>query len=331
MNIKELLGLAPVGIKSLKSAPLLLCPDPALFYGLELEIERTQDWQSWGITVTEDGSLRNNGREFITAPMPYSTLAYCLDKFFKLANVSKENYSDRCSIHVHTNCQDLEIEQVQSIIILYQVFERLLYEFVGNGRKDNIFCVPWHQTNLTYSILNNPEDIMRFKRWQKYTGLNLLPLFTQGTIEWRHMHGHGNVPLILLWCRLIGAIYRYARIKTLNEIKEEICSLNTNSLYQNILFNVFEEHTIEFLKIPQFEQLLELGVLDIKFALMKSSESISHSWLDNALDPRINRYRFAREAPLEYFEEGPVPRELDNEELDRLAEANEENEEEEEE
>ena len=269
--IAELLGLEKVQPKNFPKAVPLPAKCPSLLYGLELEIERVNQGADEakvpGMSVENDGSLRNNGLEFITQPMTYSNVGYCLEMFFKKNKFTDENYSDRTSIHVHTNVQDLSVEQVQTIILLYQTFENLLFDWIGHGRNENIFCVPWSQTVLTYKLFDNPSDWTKYKRWQKYTALNLLPVTTQGTIEWRHMNGHYDVARIMRWLQIIGAIYSFAMKYSLDEVKRQIIALNTTSLYQNILYSVFDDLAAEFVVMPGFEAKLEAGVLDIKYAM----------------------------------------------------------------
>ena len=282
--ILELLGLERAIPKNFPKATELNARCPSLLYGLELEIEwvnqGADEAKVPGMTVETDGSLRNNGLEFITQPMTYSNIAYCLDLFFKKNKFTTANYSDRTSIHVHTNVQNLSVEQVQTIILLYQTFEGLLFEWIGEGREENIFCVPWSQTVLTYKLFANPNDWTKYKRWQKYTALNLLPVTTQGTIEWRHMNGHCDLPRILKWLQMIGAIYTFALKHSLEEVKQQIINLNTTSLYQNILFSVFDDLAMEFVLMPAFERKLEAGVLDIKYAMFhpKKEESVKIDW-----------------------------------------------------
>lgn len=270
-TVAQWLGKGDVPKKNFPKALPLDAADPQLVYGVELEIEHTRmaEWEVPGITAVADGSLRHNGMEYITEPMTFSNLGYCLGTFFGKAKVTAENYSERCSVHVHTNCLDLTFDQLSTVCLLYQTFERLLYTYIGHDRDKNIFCVPWSETNLTYNIINHikTQQQTKLKQWQKYTGLNLLPLFTQGTIEWRHMHGHHDGARILEWCNLIGSIYQYARTHTFDNTKAMILQLNTNSQYTGALESVFGRFT-GVLRSPEMEQKLEDGVLDVKYALL---------------------------------------------------------------
>jgi len=270
-TLQEISGLNNPLPKNFPKALPLPVGTPHLLYGVELEIEGVNDAESWkvpGMSYVRDGSLRNNGMEFITAPMTYSNLAYCLEMFFKKNPINVNNYSERTSIHVHTNCLPLQWEQIQSLCLVYQLLEKLLFMWVGDDRDKNIFCVPWHQTNLTYKVLKDDHDHTKFRSWQKYTALNLLPLYTQGTVEWRHMAGHCDVARILQWCRLINQIYTFVQAHTLEAIKAMITQLNVSSEYQTILSVIFKEQASVFFNMPNYERYLEEGVLDVKYGLL---------------------------------------------------------------
>lgn len=303
-TIREIMGMAPVAAKTFNKVIPLDAPDPALLYGVELEIENVPNWDELSVSGMEsqhDGSLRNNGREFITKPMTFSNLAYCLEKFFANAKLSDENYSERCSIHVHTNVQDMQWEQVQTLALVYQVVERLLFKWIGHDREDNIFCVPLHQTNLTYKRFDTDPSVGMFKKWEKYTALNFLPMTTIGTVEWRHMYGHCNLPVILDWCRLIGRLFSYARRVPLEQAKETILSLNTSSAYELFMFDVFGPQAALFNNI---KEALEEGVLDVKYAIATKYSSKMSATIKSAVTMEFNDNNLFAQA-LNRAAEGP--------------------------
>lgn len=257
---------------------LLDSPDPSLLYGLELEIENSGNLDNPRLfSVTTDGSLRNNGHEFISRPANYTTTVKGLIKFFQnnppLRTTYNEdgtyatdsNYSDRTSIHVHTNCQDLTMKQLASMCMLYQVFERMLYAYIGAGRSQNIFCVPWSETlisNRTIRCLLAGETL-KIHDWQKYTGLNLKPLERFGTIEWRHMHGTNDIQFISTWLTIIGAFYRAVRAFSFEELQSMFLSLNSNSQYERAFAKIF--YDVPRFRLPGYQEMLEAGVLDLKY------------------------------------------------------------------
>jgi hypothetical protein len=269
-TIAEIYGLKPPGVFTTNKALPITNPDPTLLYGVELEIERcSEDMVVKGMNVTTDGSLRNNGFEFITLPMTYSNLHQVLTTFFYKNKLTANNYSERCSVHVHTNVLDLTGEQLRNLFMLYQVFEGVLFNFIGDNRDKNIFCVPWKETNLSYRLISSLEEEHYYKTgdWLKYTALNILPIQSQGSVEWRHMAGTPNVNRIMTWCRLIGHIYRMSRGNTQQQIQDLVMRLNTTSLYNDVLGTVFQDDA-NVLRNGDYIALLEDGVLNMKYSII---------------------------------------------------------------
>lgn len=271
-NVATLLGLRMPEIYNNKNAVPLKCADPSLYYGLELEIENVPNWEDLvvhGMTSVEDGSLRNHGREFLTKPSSYSIVMHTLQRFFDKAKLSDDNYSERCSVHVHANTQNMTTDQVASVCLLYQVFEKLLYAFVGGERDKNIFCIPWDQTTLSYQVISslNPKNF-NVRSWQKYTGLNLLPLLDKGTLEFRQLGGTYDLEKIGNWLNLIGSLFVYAKQHPLDKIKQDFVMLNTTSAYSHMTENVFTSWAHLLMSSPGYKIHLEEGVLNMKYSLV---------------------------------------------------------------
>jgi len=278
-TINSLTGLEPVvawHIKSLVNVPPQ-GPDPTLVYGVELEIEGLDDGTNFddclvpGMHHTEDGSLRN-GREFITSPMKMRELDYTLRQFFRQNEFTEDNYSERCSVHVHVNVGDMPYTNPCSVFLLYQMYEKVLFDWIGGDRENNIFCAPWYTSLLGKNLLHQDYDsfeqiLGRVVRWQKYTAVNLLPISTLNTIEWRHMGGTADVERILMWCRLIGCIMAWAKANTYEEATAFVLSLNTTSRYNEVCHSIFGEYVHEIFKLPRYKERLEEGILDAKYLL----------------------------------------------------------------
>ena len=160
MTICTDLGLTPVKVYALTKStqpPTIQETCAGLVYGVELEIENIPNWDGMavsGMRSTEDGSLRNSGREFITHPMALPTLAFVLQTFFGKNKLTDNNYSERCSVHIHANIQDLSWDELESLCMVYQVMERALFSWIGHDRDQNIFCTPWAQTNITHDVVS---------------------------------------------------------------------------------------------------------------------------------------------------------------------------------
>lgn len=303
-TIAQLLGLPAV--KAYQVNKLLNVPatgaDPSLIYGVELEIEGLdgifQDRCVSGISAHEDGSLRNSGYEYITAPMCHRELMYVLNQFFLKNKFRDANYSERCSTHVHANVQDLTPEQVKTILVVYMVFERLLFSWIQGDRYNNIFCVPLHETRATFDVVVNGDVndwVGRWKNWEKYTAINLLPMFSLGTIEFRHMGGTCDLERINTWTTIIGKMFAWARTHSLDETINVLKVLNTTSQYQAILTQIFGE-VAPALRNNTFIQDMEAGVLMLKYGCSNSKKKKEESpqlpqW------PDLPQAAPAREAP----------------------------------
>jgi hypothetical protein len=282
----------PPAVKTIKTVAdkVYHCSDISLVYGVELEIENLNPeihpdtFLVSNMTRHEDNSLRNNGWEFVTQPMKLRELEYTLRLFFERGGFSKNNYSERCSTHVHCNTTDMTLDQIQGLLAVYLVYESLLFQWVGADRDKNIFCVPLRETTLTMSMIQEGDlDSWQHKweKWEKYTALNLKPLFTQGTIEFRHMPGTCDVDAIILWCNLIGKMFAYAKRNSFKDIITALTSLNSSSRYAELTQDIFGEYAHLFMNRPEFTIYLEEGVLNLKYGLVKQQKIASKPSLTN--------------------------------------------------
>lgn len=293
--------------KAWKYKETMDCTYPDLIVGLELEVENCRmsaaayiDIGSpLGIDVKGDGSLRViNGREpyeFITKPMMMQNALPILNTFFDKTKFDEENYSDRCSIHVHANCCDMTLDQVSAVGLIYTVVEPILFEFVNQrpGNKDgwsrdtNIYCVPWNQCrdhlNLVYNFAKNPG--MPVRHWQKYTALNLLPLARFGTMEWRHMHGTSDMKKITQWLNIIGAIYKHAKITDFETLVKDIQGLNSVSHYGQF-FNTVLGGQLPYTDV--YKKAMEEGCILAKYSMINwSLEKKNPEKFKTALKPSM--------------------------------------------
>lgn len=249
---------------------------PDLLYGVELEIEGLDQDEALrtrrcvgGMEYHRDGSLRNNGGEFVTYPMTLNYLDYVLDQFFQKNRFGPQHYSERCSVHVHANCLDMQLEEVRLLLCIYQILEKVLFSYIGQERETNIFCVPWGESYLPHAGLKDDSNLIgKIKTWKKYTSLNLAPLASLGTIEFRHMAGTNDKEMIIQWCDIIGSLFKYAREHKFEQIKATLLELNTTSAYRAFMEAVFEPHLVYTLCVGGYRDLLEEGALNMKLALL---------------------------------------------------------------
>ena len=237
--------------------------------GIEVEVENALNvrgvpsgvWQP-----TNDGSLRNNGMEYITHPIQGRWAPYALRELMTEVFPDDCCFSPRTSVHVHVNCQDLTPVQVTDIVLLYGCLEPLFYQFTGRGRVKNIYCVPIFDTNLipffTTKKLENAVN-----EWKKYTGFNLLPLLDKGTLEFRHMHGTFDHQKLSVWVRLILKMVDYAVAQGTPTIRRMVLALNRQSDLFGMLMAIFGDDGLLFKNVEW--ELLEKAVGNTKLAFMK--------------------------------------------------------------
>lgn len=207
--------------------------------GIEIEIENIKSgggqvsaYPVW--TVKPDGSLRNNGVEFVTTPIRGDRIWYALNWFF--AHIDKGySFSPRTSIHVHMNVLNLTGPQIGLLTALYLTFERLLYNFVGGDRDKNNFCVPFGETcSITFILermLHEGPFIENYDRW-RYLGLNFDALRKFGTLEFRHLGGTDDKDKIVRWIQMLLRLKAYVIKNNVETGLKTIQNLNTDSQYR---------------------------------------------------------------------------------------------------
>lgn len=236
-----------------------------LFMGLECEIEDLANKpEVYNFTTTEDGSLRNNGLEFVSEPLPVFEIV----SNFKNLHASLQfqgngdPFSPRTSTHVHVNCRNLEMQQVKDILLYYALYEEYFFLMVSPERKNNIHCVPLNITILPKMYgFSFPKLV---ERWSKYTALNLLPLSRQGTIEFRHLQGTSDAILLENWLILIEKLFSWAKTNPVN--KERLQDTHWIATGWKYLFG--HVPTIMALE-PTVLELTKNTLLDVKFAFVE--------------------------------------------------------------
>lgn len=253
-------------------------PLPNQLLGMELEMEGWDDRDQafTGFNFTDDGSLRNNGVEAVSSPIANKYVGNLLTAFFKHFKVTEDNYSERCSLHVHMDMQQRNTEELTTLLLIYQTVERLLFKFIGHDREDSIFCVPWFQSGVSFRLAEQLIDggvYYPARQWQKYSALNIQPLTTQGTIEFRHLHGTCDVKLIVSWINLLCRMIDFAGRCSLADAKQQIKEMNTISNYRQWLENIFQEDTHLLLNVINYNLELERGVIDSKRMLIEREKN----------------------------------------------------------
>lgn len=230
--------------------------------GVECEIEAVRNPAPVGIfNPVPDGSLRNNGVEFISKPSTRPDLVQAF-KHLQTSLVfheKQEPFSARTSTHVHVNCQPLTMAQSRTMVLLYALFEECFFLMVKPERRDNIHCVPLTETYMP-AMYKQSIDYM-VKNWHKYTALNLRRMTDLGTMEFRHLHGTGDAAEFNEW---LGCLENLWKLCQRVEIK------NTSLTKENI-YHWFESifggsDRVMAMRHSLFD-IIRNSLIDVKFAV----------------------------------------------------------------
>ena len=182
-------------------------------FGIECETEGRRlpqiDHQFW--RTEADGSLRD-GLEYVSHPLKADDVEKALTALFQEIKNQKGivNYSFRCSTHVHVNVQDLEQEELFTMIFLYMLYENVFMNYVHPDRVGNRFCLRFQDAGGLHQefirLLKNTRGCglgrsLRGLRQEvlKYAALNMYTLIKYGTLEFRALEGTNDVKKIHNW------------------------------------------------------------------------------------------------------------------------------------
>jgi hypothetical protein len=183
--------------------------------GIEVEVENYQpefslpSYTLW--RTVADGSLKYRGIEFVSQPLSGRLIDYAIAEIAQHLKTQPElMWSNRTSIHVHQNMSSLRIPHLTALVALYGLYEDLFFKLVAPHRKGNPYCYP--ATSV------DPEAFCRVTQENKYCALNLAPLATQATIEFRHLQGTDDWRLVRRWLQLIVKLYAFVDAHTSKDI-----------------------------------------------------------------------------------------------------------------
>lgn len=239
---------------------------PEQLFGIECEVESVALMKCKQfpptILIHEDGSLRNNGREFVTRPLNLETTMKAYKELHEaLAFIEPAKaFSSRTSIHVHMNCQNLDEKVVRKIVLFYALFEEAFFAMVDSSRRNNIHCVALTDTALPERYGMSLPNLVA--SWSKYSAMNLLPLTTQGTVEFRHMQGHNNPALLEEWLTVLDRLFTLARTTELSA--KSLTSANILAWFSFL----FGQTSIFRDLLPHLDQVVENTVIDVKIGLL---------------------------------------------------------------
>jgi len=213
--------------------------------GIEVEVEgvaakgnppsASQLWKPY-----HDNSLKIDGMEYISLPISGQQVDYALFELedFFLKQKKPLLWSHRTSIHVHQNMSTMTCDQLLAYIMAYGLFEDLFFSLCDPIREGNPYC--YRATEV------DPDKFMVVGEHTKYCALNLFPLRTFGTVEWRHMHGNQDFKLIRRWIQLIMKMHYWAESLSNDEARPMMKQIILDGGFTSLAKKIFGASTALF-------------------------------------------------------------------------------------
>ena len=294
------------------------------WYGIEVEMEDckyilSMPYPEYAWRIESDGSLRNSGAEFVSSPMQLpdavNALSWLYSSYDVLTNGRRPNFTWRTSTHIHMSTRHMSEEEFMKFLLLYLIFEKSLFRYCNETRRDGNFAVPLLESEeFLIQFFHNLKRIDRAKpgnidfknlltHWDKYSALGAFRLKDLGTLEFRHLEGTADMDKIVAWLCLINSLYLSSMSMKLEQIKEVILQLNTVSTYSEFKDTVFREYS-QYLSCMKREDLID-SVCKIKEGMFftqpsKIVSSRQSSGINKFLSKLVERKKKKDEEQKEY-------------------------------
>jgi hypothetical protein len=216
MLLSEVSGVKP-SARTFQPSDRFVCPTTAV--GIEIELENMPHWRGvlgrnnefW--STTSDGSLRNHGIEFVSKPLFGKDIELALATLNEVLEDASYVFSSRTGLHIHIDVSGMSVNNLLSHSVGYALLEPALYKYVGEERRQNIYCLPIQSTanllpyfNLIKYGRTNSDIATAISAMCKYSGFNLRPIMEQGSVEYRHHTSTIDPEEIIRWINIIMKI-----------------------------------------------------------------------------------------------------------------------------
>jgi len=238
-------------------------------FGIEVEVEgeNLPDIVK-GWTTHHDGSLRGNSMEYLL-PGPLG-IDKCKDRLEYLQSKLSHpdviiNKSNRTSVHIHRNVQELTIRQIYNICTLYFIFEIPMTEYAGKERIGNVYCLRAVDAEfLIFEIIDSIQNLTFLDNFNRndeirYSGLNLTSIPTFGSVEFRAFRGTIIAKDILNWMLVIEALFQSSlKYRNPKDIVSHFLEVGPEKFLSNIMPNEFVLHVLNF---TDYKKTMKKGFL----------------------------------------------------------------------
>jgi len=258
--------------------------DNKTYIGVEIELQNMAEYSAYPLPVPSfwivknDGSLRDHGLEFITGmdmngtilPIRGQDYTESLDVWKKWIEkyIPKYGYPDtsgRTSLHIHIDVRNMHKHEVDKLCLLWAIFEpTFFYSLLKNGREDNIFCKPLHNTiesrrrlGQLLKTASSSEIQHMYSGSSKYEAINLTSITYFGSVEFRIHQGTYDADQILNWTNILLTLKKAAMDENISVL--DMPEMASNNGMVQFVGQVFGEYAHVILPIID-EKLFYLGV-----------------------------------------------------------------------
>lgn len=179
-------------------------------------LQKLQIWK-----VERDGSLRHsasghrNTGEVVSPILQGKEGFEQLEAVIRAIHAAGARTNRSTGLHVHVEANDLTGEEVARVVEFYASNQRTIDDMVSVSRRNNRFCQkysPYRVNGMKQAAQANKDSIRGYAN--KYTVVNIAPLFSYGTIEFRQHQGSVNAKKISSWVKFVQGIVDAAQIAT---------------------------------------------------------------------------------------------------------------------
>lgn len=310
MNLGNALGL-PADVFRYRPDPRLVLPECLL--GAEFEFEgvlcehvkgraesytlsSTEPWAAYW-KVKHDGSLHDNGAEYLFGrPLFGEDAIQALVGLINFANEKEFKVTIRTGFHLHVDVRDMTRRQLAIHNVLYALFEKAVYRFVGHNRDENVFCLPWYRSDAMSNHVNKINSDFHNLRVaseelaeEKYSGLNLDSLARFGSVEFRHALSSKDLDWVIKWINICLSFKKAAITldTTPLEVIHNLSVVGPENLARQVFGDLYDT-----LRYPEFET--DVWGTGVETALMVYPEhreiidAAALSWNQQPEEPVVN-------------------------------------------
>lgn len=205
---------------------------------LPIDVDEAGFWEQ-----KADGSLRGAGMEYVLRePLFGNDLIKATRWLCDWASTERLEANYRTGLHVHIDCRNMDTAQLVTMVVLYALYEPIIYDWVGDDREGSIFCMPFYKAEGVLKeivdAVNSKDNIrLQAERIDRYAGLNLNALSRFGTVEWRHMKTTFNFERVRKWINICQSFKKYARANPLKpvDLVDELSKSGTDKMFAGIV------------------------------------------------------------------------------------------------